>query len=92
MVKIEEGQLRQLLNTAAELGAKSALTAAGLNKTEISRAEAIRRFSKRSVDGWINNGKIKIVKRGSSSKLNLMQLEVLASTNDLYSKHLKTTV
>jgi hypothetical protein len=90
MLKLEESQLRQMLNSAAELGAKSALIAAGIVKTEISKAEAYRRFSRKSVDKWINKGNLMPIKRGSSSKLNVMELESLVKTNQLVRTHLKT--
>lgn len=88
MYQLEEGQLRQMMSTAAELGAKHALIAAGIDKTEISQAESYRRFSRKSVDGWIQKGIIKPIKRGSSIKLNLAQLESLSMTNLLLHKHL----
>jgi hypothetical protein len=88
MVKIEEGQLRQMLYAASELGAKNVLIAAGLDKSEITRSEACRKYSKRDVDGWINSGKIIPIKRGRRTMLSVMQLETISKTNQLYVKHL----
>ncbi len=89
MIQLEENQLRHMLTTAAEMGAKRALTDAGISKTEVNKAEAYRRFSRRSVDGWIASGKLKPIKRGSSIKLSLMSMESLSQTCQLYQKHLK---
>lgn len=85
-MNIEKFELRQMLGTAASLGSKATLVAVGLDKTEINKAEAYRRFSRRTVDGWIADGHIKLVKRGNKFFLNVTEMEVLAQTNDLYSK------
>lgn len=87
-VSIELNQLQQMLNTASELGASRSLQKAGLDKSDISKNEAYRRYSRKRVDRWIEEGKIVPVKFGSAIKLNLAELEVLAKTNELYSKHL----
>ena len=89
MIQLEENQLRHLLTTAAEMGAKTALTEAGLQKKEITKAEAYRRYSRRSVDGWILAGKIIPVMRGVKTMLVVVDLELLAKTNQLYHKHLQ---
>ena len=88
-LELEECQLRQMIFTAAEQGAKHALVGAGIDKTEINKAEAYRRYSRRSVDGWIKTGKITPIKRGTTIKLNVLELDVLAKTNQLVSKHLR---
>jgi hypothetical protein len=92
MLKLEEGQLRQMLNSAAELGAKNALISAGMEKTQITKAEAYRRFSRKTVDKWINRGNVIPVKLGASVKLNVLELETMAQTNLLVHKHLKSAV
>lgn len=89
MIQLEENQLRHLLTTSAEMGAKAALTGAGLLKTEITKADAYRRFSRRSVDEWVAAGKITPVRRGSKTLLSVVALEILAKTNQLYKTHLK---
>lgn len=89
MLQLEENQLRHMLATAAEMGAKRALTDAGISKTEVSKAEAYRRFSRKSVDGWITSGKLKPIKRGSSVKLSLMSMEGLSQTCQLFQKHIR---
>jgi hypothetical protein len=92
MVNLEKSQLRQMLNSAAELGAKNALIAAGMEKTQITKAEAYRRFSRKNVDKWIHNGNVIPVKIGASVKLNVMELESMAQTNQLVNKHLNRAV
>lgn len=88
---LEEGQLRQIIKTAAEQGAKHILVLAGLEKTEITKTEAYRRFSRRKVDNWIKEGDIIPTKRGKTSYLQVLEIEALSQTNDLYSKHLQET-
>jgi hypothetical protein len=89
MVQLHENQLRQMLSTAAEMGAKEALREAGLDKTQVSKAEAYRRYSRKRVDGWIKNEKIIPVKIGNSVLLNITELEAVSQTNLLFNKHLQ---
>ena len=91
MITLDEGQLRQIIYTAAEQAAKHTLVRAGMEKTEITKNEAYRRFSRRKVDGWIKGAKLVPVKRGTKSYLQVLELEALAQTNELYSKHLRET-
>jgi hypothetical protein len=92
MVNLEKSQLRQMLSSAAELGATNALIAAGVEKTQINQADAYRRFSRKSVDKWIRNGDVLPVKTGRTVKLNVMELESMAQTNQLVNKHLNRAV
>lgn len=88
MIRLQEDQLRQMLSTAAEIGAKKALREAGLDKTHITKAEAYRRFSRKRIDGWISRGIIVPTKNGSSVLLNANNLDAIAQTNHLCSKNL----
>ena len=90
MVQLQENQLRQMLSTAAEMGAKEALREAGLDKTQVSKAEAYRRYSRKRIDGWIKNREIIPVKMGNSVLLNVTELEAVSQTNQLYSTHLRS--
>jgi len=74
-MNIKKNELFHLLTTVAELGAKNALIAAGIDKTEINLAEAYRRFSRKNVDAWIKGQYITPVKRGASTKIKLIELE-----------------
>ena len=87
-IQLEENQLQHMMNTAAEIAVKKVLSEAGLQKKEITKAEAYRRYSRRSVDGWILSGQLKPVIRGSKTMLVIVELELLAKTNQLYKKHL----
>ena len=89
MLELHEFQLRQMLTTAAELGAKNALREMGVGKTQISKAEAYRRFSRRRIDRWAREGKIKPVKSNGSILLNVSELEALSQTVELYFKHIQ---
>lgn len=89
IVQIEIGQLRQLMIAANELGANRVLVELGMVKKEIKKAEAYRRYSRRTVDGWIRDGRLVPVKRGRSEYLPVAELDVLAKTNELYRNHLK---
>ena len=85
-MKLEKFELRELLTTAASLGAKTTLVAVGLLKTEISKAEAYRRYSRRTVDSWITDGAIVPVRRENKIRLNVTELDVLSETSELITK------
>ena len=87
-MELEEFQLEQLLSSAAELGAKSALRQMGVDKTQISKAEAYRRYSRRRIDRWVREGKITPVKSKGSVLFNVSELEVLSQSTELYFKHI----
>lgn len=89
MLEFQEFQLRQMLTTAAEMGAKNALREMGVDKTQISKAEAYRRYSRRRIDRWTKEGKIKPVKSNGSILLNVSELESISQTVELYFKHIK---
>jgi len=89
MLEFQEFQLRQMLTTAAEMGAKNALREMGVDKTQISKAEAYRRYSRRRIDRWMKEGKIKPVKSNGSILLNVSELESISQTVELYFKHIQ---
>lgn len=82
-MNIKKDELFSIMTTMAELGAKNALIAAGIDKTEISLAEAYRRFSRKNVDAWIKSEKLNAIKRGAATKIKLMDLEYAAKLNPL---------
>lgn len=84
-----KAQMRQIIATSAQIAAKQALVSAGVDKAQIKRAEAYRRFGKYTVDNWIKSGAIEIIKNGGASMLDLMELEVLSKVNSMYQTHLK---
>ena len=89
MFQIDEFQLRQMLSSAANLGAKNALREMGVDKTQISKAEAYRRYSRRRVDRWVKEGKIIPIKSKGSVLFNSGELEAISQTVELYFKHIQ---
>ena len=89
MVQLHEFQLRQMLSTAAEMGAKNALRDMGVDKTQISKAEAYRRYSRRRIDRWVREGKIIPIKSKGSVLFNSAELEAISQTTELYYKHIQ---
>ncbi len=89
MLELQEFQLQQMLSAAAEMGAKNALRDIGVDKSQISKAEAYRRFSRRRIDRWVLERKIMPIKSKSSVLFNLSELESISKTTELYFKHLK---
>jgi hypothetical protein len=90
MVQLYEFQLRQMLSSAANLGAKNALREMGVDKMQISKAEANRRYSRRRIDRWVKEKKIIPIKSKGSVMFNSAELETISQTVELYSKHLQT--
>ena len=89
MIQLEEFQLRKIIECSAEVAVKSALCKLGLEKTQISKAEAYRRYSRRRIDRWVREGKITPVKSKGSVLFNVEKLEAVASTTELYFNHLQ---
>lgn len=78
-MKITMNTLQQMLNTAAEMGAKQVIDRLGLEKKQITLAEAYRAYSRKRVDLWIHEGIVKRVKQGNRIFLDKAQLEKQAS-------------
>ncbi|NQU55164.1 MAG: hypothetical protein HQ522_21815 [Bacteroidetes bacterium] len=78
-----------MLSSAANLGAKNALREMGVDKTQISKAEAYRRYSRRRIDRWIKEGKIIPIKSKSSVMFNSGELETISQTVELYFNHIQ---
>mgnify|MGYP001151303721 CR=1 FL=1 len=78
---LEVYQLKNMLQTAAEMGATIALKKAGLKaKDEISQREAYRRFGESKVKVWRTRGLIKRVKEGNrnaKATYSLIELEAI---------------
>ena len=89
MISLQFNQLKQLLETAAELGAGSALRRAGLDKPQISKADACRMYGRKKVDKWIKNKDIIPTLIGNTSVLlNVKELEAISQTSTVFNKHL----
>jgi hypothetical protein len=91
MVQLHEFQLRQMLSSPANLGAKNALREMGVDKMQISKAEANRRYSRRRIDRCVKEKKIIPIKSKGSVMFNSAELETISQTVELYSKHLQST-
>jgi hypothetical protein len=84
-MRISENQLAAMLQDAAELGAKSALSQVGLIKPYISKAEANRMVGQRTVERWMQEGLITPSKDGPTSskiRINRVQFESLLKTSN----------
>jgi hypothetical protein len=85
-MRISENQLSAMLQDAAELGAKSALSQAGLMCATISKAEAIRMCGgKALLNRWLLEGVITPSKDGPKSAriiINRIQFESALKTSN----------
>ena len=89
MIELKISHLQALLTTAAELGAKTALRCAGLDKPQISKADAYRKYGRKSVDRWITEKHVIPISKGSKSVLlNVKELEAISQTQIVFNKHL----
>jgi len=76
-------ELTQMLSAAATLGGSEAIRLAGLDKSQITKAQAYKRFDRWRVDRWIREYKIRPVKQGGNVYLDLHTLETLSKTDEL---------
>jgi hypothetical protein len=74
------------------MGAKNALREMGVDKSQISKAESYRRYSRRRIDRWVREGKIMPVKSNGSVVFNVFELDALSQTVELYFKHIQPVV
>jgi hypothetical protein len=84
-MRISENQLSAMLQDAAELGAKSALSQAGLMKRYISKSEAYRMAGRDIVKRWILEGLITPVKDGTktdTTRIDRIQFESVLKTSN----------
>ncbi|MBC7655086.1 MAG: hypothetical protein H7098_11510 [Oligoflexus sp.] len=76
--------LRSMLADAAELGAQTALTKAGLIKPWISKAEAFRRYGERTVKRWIAEGLVKPCSPSPNAVKKHISLKDIEEVNKAY--------
>lgn len=84
-MEISQSQLSNLLFQAAELGAKKALSEAGVIKPYMKKSEAYRMFGRASIERWIQEGLLTPIKDGDSSstvRLDRVQVESIARTSN----------
>lgn len=73
--------LAKLLADAAEMGAKKALESTGAIKSKVSMTEAYSMYSRRTVDRWIKEGRIKPFRDTPNSIKRFLSRSVLDSLN-----------
>ncbi|WP_026902962.1 hypothetical protein [Pedobacter glucosidilyticus] len=76
--------LRNMLADAAEIGAQTALTKAGLIKPWISKAEAFRRYGEKTVKRWIAEGQVKLRYPSINAVKKHINLEEIEAVNKAY--------
>jgi hypothetical protein len=74
--------LHRLLSDVSELTAMRMLTQTGQLKPQITLSRAHRIYGRAAVTKWIEQSKIKRIKRGGCIYLDRVQLETLSRVND----------
>ena len=72
--------LRHLVSASAEIGATIALTQSGKIKPFLSKAQAFRKYGRRNVEHWLNDGLLTIIKDGNHSacwRIDRVELELI---------------
>ena len=85
-ITISKYYLSTLLEQAAEMGAKHALTQCGYLKPFLKKSEAYRQFGRKNVEHWIEGGLLTPRKDGDHSaawRLERLELEAIAKAEDL---------
>lgn len=77
-------ELQQMLTTAAELGARQAISSLNLDKKQISQAEAYKTYGRKRIDHWRKEDNLKPIKQGERIFYDKAKLEQLAIVNRLY--------
>lgn len=84
-ITLSKINLQLLLQDAAELGAKAALTATGVLKPYISKSEAYRTYGESIVDRWIKEGLVTPRKDGQTSakwRIERVEIEAVAKASN----------
>ena len=77
--------LIEMLSDAAELGATAALSKLGLIRPYQSKSEAYKQYGESTIDRWIKEGLISVVKDGNHSskcRINIQQIEAVAKASN----------
>ncbi|HEK19859.1 MAG TPA: hypothetical protein ENO28_05330 [Bacteroidetes bacterium] len=85
-IQISAHLLGVLLEQAAEMGAKHALTQCGYLKPYLKKSEAYRQFGRKNIENWIKAGLITPRKDGDHSatwRLERLELESVAKADSL---------
>lgn len=84
MSSVFDYELRNMLTTAAELGATKALTNTGAIKPYMNKSEAYRLFGRAKVDDWIKDGLITPRGEiGKSWRIDRVEIQALASSKTI---------
>ena len=78
---------QDIATNSATIAVKKALFDLGISKEEISKAEAYRRFGRRTIDRWIREGHITLLPRNTKKMINIIELESFANSIALHKKH-----
>jgi hypothetical protein len=84
--QISSHHLALIIQAAAELGAKAALSATGKLKPYLTKAEAFRQYNRSAVEKWIEQGLITPRKDGNYSacwRINRLELDAIATAQKL---------
>ncbi|SDF70284.1 hypothetical protein SAMN05216464_12526 [Mucilaginibacter pineti] len=85
-ITISTHHLTLLIEQAAEMGAKHALTQTGRLKPYLKKSEAFRQFGRRNVEHWIEDALLIPRKDGDHSaalRLERIELEAISAAEDL---------
>lgn len=85
-LQLSTHQLKMLIREAAEMGAILALTQTGKLKPYLKKSEAFRKYGRRQVEHWVDQGLITIRKDGDHSaawRIDRLELEAIARSSEL---------
>jgi hypothetical protein len=85
-ITISTHHLSLLIEQAAEMGAKHALTQTGHLKPYLKKSEAFRLYGRKEVELWIAVGLVKPRKDGDHSatwRIDRMELDAVSKSSDL---------
>lgn len=81
MRSVFDYELRNMLTSAAELGATKALSETGAIKPYLNKSEAYRTYGRGKVDNWIKDGLITPRGEiGKSWKIDRVEIQALAAS------------
>ncbi len=82
-MEITPHRLKQIIITSSEIGARYVIDTLGLDKKQISLAEAYRVYGRKRVDYWKREGLVDYAKQGKRIFINKSDCEKQASINRL---------
>lgn len=86
-MEINAFQIKLIAETAAELGALSALIKTGKIKPYLNKSEAFNLFGRANVENWIKGGLITFCKDGDHSaawRIERFEIELLAKSLTIF--------